>query len=122
MGFQLFHLLFLLVFFSIFALAFGTVIYAFINRLRHEKSNNNSPKITVPARVVAKRAEYNRRGYSTSSSLNYPYYTNYFATFEVDGGDRMELCLSGGNYGLLVEGDIGNLTFQGTRFLSFERK
>lgn len=31
--------------------------------------------------------------------------------FEVDGSD----------YGLLMQGDIGKLSFQGTRYLGFER-
>jgi hypothetical protein len=33
----------------------------------------------------------------------------------------MELQMDGRDYGLLVEGDIGRLTFQGTRYLKFER-
>ena len=37
-------------------------------------------------------------------------------------GDRMELRLSGAEYGMLAEGDRGRLTFQGTRYLSFERE
>ena len=42
-------------------------------------------------------------------------------TFQVDSGDRMELSVSGSEYGMLVEGDRGKLSFQGTRYLSFER-
>ena len=48
--------------------------------------------------------------------------TWYYATFEVESGDRMELALSGSEYGMLAEGDTGKLTFQGTRYLSFERE
>ena len=33
----------------------------------------------------------------------------------------MELEMSGEQYGLIAEGDQGQLTFQGTRFISFER-
>jgi len=29
--------------------------------------------------------------------------------------------MTGQEYGMLVEGDKGNLTFQGTRYLGFER-
>jgi hypothetical protein len=47
--------------------------------------------------------------------------THYYVTFEVESGDRMELSLSGHEYGLLAEGDTGHLSFQGTRYLSFER-
>ena len=33
----------------------------------------------------------------------------------------MEFHVSGLEYGMLAEGDTGSLTFQGTRYLSFER-
>ena len=48
--------------------------------------------------------------------------TWYYATFEFESGDRMELGVSGSEYGMLAEGDSGKLTFQGTRYLSFERE
>ena len=47
--------------------------------------------------------------------------TRYYVTFQVESGDRMELSVSGPEYGMLAEGDRGELTFQGTRYLSFER-
>lgn len=47
--------------------------------------------------------------------------TRYYATFQVESGDRMELAVSGPEYGMLAEGDRGTLTFQGTRYLGFER-
>ena len=33
----------------------------------------------------------------------------------------MELSMTGNEYGLLAEGDTGKLSFQGTRYLGFER-
>ncbi|WP_330601554.1 DUF2500 domain-containing protein [Holdemanella porci] len=54
-------------------------------------------------------------GFHTTTS------TSYYVTFLVESGDRIELCVSGTEYGMLVEGDTGRLTFQGTRYLSFER-
>lgn len=47
--------------------------------------------------------------------------TTYYVTFQVESGDRMELHVSGIEYGMLVEGDYGKLTFQGTRYLEFVR-
>ena len=44
-----------------------------------------------------------------------------FERYSVVGGDRMELRLSGTEYGQLAEGDTGRLSFQGTRYLGFER-
>jgi hypothetical protein len=47
--------------------------------------------------------------------------TSYYATSEYDSGQRKEFRLDGGAYGLLVEGDEGTLTYQGTRYHRFER-
>ena len=44
-----------------------------------------------------------------------------FERYSVVGGDRMELRLSGTEYGQLAEGDTGRLSFQDTRYLGFER-
>lgn len=46
----------------------------------------------------------------------------YYTTFEVQSGDRMEFKVSGKEYGMLVEGDKGNLIFQGTRYHGFDRE
>lgn len=54
-------------------------------------------------------------GYHTTSS------TSYYVTFQVESGDRMEFSVSGAEYGMLIEGDRGRLSFQGTRYLGFER-
>ena len=48
-------------------------------------------------------------------------YSKYFVTFEFESGDRLELPVDGSDYGLLVEGDTGKLSFQGTRYLGFQR-
>ena len=32
--------------------------------------------------------------------------TSYYVTFQVESGDRMELSVSGREYGMLAEGDI----------------
>ena len=36
-------------------------------------------------------------------------------------GDCLELAVNGKEYGMLVENDIGELTFQGTRYIEFVR-
>ena len=48
-------------------------------------------------------------------------HTRYFATFELEDGSRLELGLKDAEYGMLAEGDQGQLSFQGTRYLGFER-
>ena len=43
-------------------------------------------------------------------------------TFEFESGDRSELRVPENEFGILVVGDSGELTFQGTRYLGFARK
>ena len=47
--------------------------------------------------------------------------TSYYATFEAESGDRTEFAVGGEEYGLLSKEDTGLLTFQGTRYLGFQR-
>ena len=72
--------------------------------------NNNSPLFTVPARVVTKWTDV--KGKNS--------FTRYFVTFDVKRGVRMEFEVKGIEYGKLVEQDLGFLSFQGTRYVSFE--
>lgn len=99
----------------IFAIVIGGFIFVIVKGVGQWSSNNNSPRLTVPAQVKTKRTH--TWGGSGDSSAS----TNYYVTFQVESGDRMELGLSGKEYGMLAEGDIGILTFQGTRYLGFER-
>lgn len=99
----------------IFLLVFGVIIFTIIKSLTQWNKNNNSPKLSVPAQVVTKRSKTS--GGSGNSSAS----TSYDATFQFDSGYRLELRLSGSEYGMLAEEDLGVLTFQGTRYHSFER-
>ena len=89
--------------------------------------NNNSPRQTVGARVVAKRMKVTGHGHTMTgrtSSMNMvgsSVDTRYFVTFELETGNRLELGVKDSEYGLLIEGDQGQLTFQGTRYLGFEQ-
>lgn len=112
MGYSAFSMLFFLTFIVILCVILVTAIRGAV-----QWNNNHSPRLTVPARVVSKRQEhhhYQNNDVPASSST-------YYVTFQVESGDRMELRVRGWEYGQLVEGDFGNLTFQGTRYLGFER-
>ncbi|QUG43242.1 DUF2500 domain-containing protein [Psychrobacillus sp. INOP01] len=100
----------------VFLLIFGLIIFTIIKGLTQWSKNNNSPKLSVPAQVVTKRSKTSGGAGDSSAS------TYYYVTFQFDSGDRLELCLSGSDYGMLAEDDLGVLTFQGTRYHSFERK
>ena len=98
-----------------FVLVFGFMILTMVRGVGELNKNNQSPKLTVPATVVAKRSDVHR-GIETMHT-----FTSYYVTFQVESGDRMEFEVSDMEYGMLAEGDSGELTFQGTRYLNFQR-
>lgn len=116
-GFNMFSLMSML-FPVFFILIFGLFIFTIGRNIKEWNSNNKEPVLTVAAKLVSKRINnrrhHNSNGHSSTS-------TSYYATFEVESGDRMEFHISGKEYGILAEGDMGKLTFQGTRYHSFER-
>ena len=99
----------------VFVLVFGIIIVTMVRGVGEWNKNNQSPKLTVPVTVVAKRSDVHR-GIETMHT-----FTSYYVTFQVESGDRMEFEVSDMEYGMLAEGDRGMLTFQGTRYLSFQR-
>lgn len=118
---------FSVIFYVMFVLVIGIFIAAVVRMFLRWHKNNNSPRLTVEATVVSRRQEVTHHnsanagditgahGFSTSS------FTSYYATFQVESGDRLELAIPSNQYGYLAEGDRGRLSFQGTRFLGFER-
>ena len=117
-GFHAFEGMFTLVF----VLVIGLFIYAVVQAIARKQKNDASPRLTVLARVVSRRQEVTHHArnmndgvYHTSST------TRYFVTFQVESGDRLELQLDGSDFGMIAEGDEGRLSFQGTRFLEFQR-
>ena len=95
-------------------------IVAAVKGIGQWSKNNNSPKLTVPATIVAKRTNVSHhRG--AGEHHHHHTSTTYYVTFQVESGDRMEFHVPGHEYGMLIEGDHGNLSFQGTRYLGFER-
>ena len=106
----------------IFILVFGIIIVTVVKGIGQWNKNNHSPRLTVPATVVAKRTNVSRHRHNGAGNHHhYHTSTSYYVTFQVESGDRMELHVAGHEFGLLVEGDQGKLTFQGTRYLGFER-
>ncbi len=106
--------LFIVVFVIIFILFLTVFVLTLVRSVRQAHRNNQSPVLVIEALVVSKRQHISR----THEHLS----TSYYATFEAETGSRMELELSATDYGLLAEGDRGHLTFQGTRYLGFQRR
>lgn len=109
----LFHL-FPVFFCLIFLMVIGIFVAAIVRGGTTWFRNNQSPVLTVAASVVTKRTQM--RPYSEH------HLAESFVTFQVESGDRLELRVKGSEYGLLAEGDVGQLTFQGSRYLGFARQ
>lgn len=111
----------------VFVIVIGSFVVTAARGISQWSKNNASPRLTVEAAVVGKRMDVTHHqhanagdqtgahGYHTTSS------TTYYVTFQVESGDRMEFSVDGAEYGMLIEGDRGRLSFQGTRYLGFER-
>ena len=104
-----------------FILIIGIFIFISIKGFSEWSSNNNSPRLTVPAKVVTKRTNTSGGGNHSTDNTHSMTTTSYYVTFEFESRDRTEFSLSGSQFGMLVEADIGMLTFQGTRYLGFKR-
>lgn len=92
----------------------GTVV---VNLSRWHK-NNTAPQQELKARVAEKRTSVGGRDEGQVIAPGYACW--YYATFEVENGDPLELELTEQQYGRLNEGEEGILTVQGTRYLGFE--
>lgn len=119
MGFDLFGVMFTLVF----VLVIGMFVVTAVRGISQWNKNNNSPRLTVPTTIVAKRTNVTHHHHNGAGGHHHHHTsTTYYVTFQVDSGDRMELQVDETEYGMLIEGDRGELSFQGTRYLGFERK
>ena len=119
MGFDSFNAMFTIVF----LLIIGTFIFTAVKGIGQWNKNNNSPKLTVPVTVVSKRTDVTHHHHGGANTHHHHHTsTTYYVTFQVESGDRMEFYVDGYEYGMLVEGDKGMLSFQGTRYLGFERQ
>ncbi|MDO4331982.1 MAG: DUF2500 domain-containing protein [Eubacteriales bacterium] len=112
--------LFEFMFAAVFWVIIGFFIVTVVSGVGQWNKNNHSPKLDVEAKVVAKRTKVTQNHHAGEPALSHTS-TSYYVTFEVESGDRMEFHMSGREYGMLAEQDCGKLSFQGTRYLGFER-
>lgn len=123
-GFNFMFGIFPFLFMAVFSFIFVFIIIKVVQGAKQWKRNNDSPVLTVDAKVVTKRSDVSYRHHNNMSNntMNMGYSsTYYYVTFEVASGDRMEFQVADTEYGMVTEGDKGSLTFQGTRYLSYVR-
>jgi hypothetical protein len=106
----------------IFLFVLSMILLQIFRGLKQWNANNKQPILTVDAKIVTKRTHVSRHAHSHQNHVHHHTSTKYFMTFEFESTDRLELMVNDTEYGQLVEGDTGKLTFQGTRFLGFDRK
>src|SRR5579863_2668396 len=104
-----------MIFFFVLVVVFmiGSALVKLVSGASEWADNNSQPAETREATLVSKRTEVTGGEHST--------HTQYYATFELPGGQRQEFKLDGSIYGQLAERDTGQLTYQGTRYLAFQR-
>ncbi|MBW5446584.1 DUF2500 family protein [Cohnella sp. CFH 77786] len=107
----------------IFAAVLGIIAFSAIRGFAQWNRNNGQPLLSVEARLVSKRTHVSHHHHDDGDSNHTSFHssTSYYVTFEVESGDRMEFRVDGREFGMLAEGDMGKLSFQGTRYHGFSR-
>lgn len=101
-----------------FVMIIGIVILSVGRELLGWKRNLTKPVLTVSSHIVSRRMYIQQRQLNDTATTTT---TLYYVTFEVESGDRLEFKVNGEQYGMCSEGDSGKLTFQGIRYIGFER-
>ncbi len=120
-------LVFELLFLMVFAMVAAFIAANLVKDTKEWNQNNHSPRLTIPCKIVGKRAEvsYTQRpiggDVNDVSRMQMVSCTTHYVTFQADDGEQMEFSVDDREYGLLSEGEFGKLSFQGTRFLDFEK-
>lgn len=92
------------------------VAYTLVMQIKIWITNYTSPVESRLATAVTKRTEvWGGRGYLAGTR------TSYYVTFEFRDGSRTELEVKPKAHAMIVEGDTGELSYQGTRFRGFVR-
>ena len=100
-----------------------TLAYIIARFLSERKKFKNSPIINERAFVLSKRTITRGKIHNDKQNdrITERISTGFFVTFQFENGDRMEFEISEKRYGVLIENDIGLLTYQYTKLINFER-
>ena len=102
----------------------GMLVYLTLKGMQEKKANDAAPIVTVDAKVKAKRIAVHHSAHQQSMNgvplMAKSHHTTYYATFALEGDQRLELQVSEGQFQRLTEGERGKLTYQRKRFHRFE--
>ena len=84
-----------------FVVVFGLFIVVAVKGISQWNKNNHSPRLTVPATIVAKRTNVSHHHHHGGTRMHHTTHsTTYYVTFQVESGDRMELHVAGHEFGM----------------------
>lgn len=93
----------------------GYIAYRFIK-------DRSSPKIITLAKIKSKKIRKVKHVDRNDWGHHITYNHLYYITFQLESGDTIQLMIrKRAEYERLQEGDKGKLTFQGKRYISFEK-
>ena len=102
----------------------GMIVYLTLKGMQEKKANDAAPIVTVDAKVKAKRIAVHHSAHQQSMNgvplMAKSHHTTYYATFALEGDQRLELQVSEGQFQRLTEGERGKLTYQRKRFQRVE--
>ena len=102
----------------IFVMVFGMIIFQFVTGIGTWHKNNQSPRLSVSATIVAKRENITHHSHANAGDLSgtHGYHstssTSYYVTFQVASGDRMNCRLLAVNMECWRKATLGNLRFR----------
>ncbi len=88
----------------VFAVVFALILMTAVKGVIQWKKNNDSPVLTVAAKVAAKRGHTTHSVHNDGAMMHNSASTAYYATFETPDGARTEFHVRSREYGLLAEG------------------
>lgn len=115
---------FMLFFFGIGALIVGVILFALLRGLYIWNKDNHSPRVTEEAEVYTKRQDvstFTKKGRDVHFGSYRSIYVRYFVVFQTRNSGIVKLKVRSDDFDMVREGEKGLLTFQGTRFLGFEK-
>ena len=111
----------------IFLIIVFVIMVILVNKMNRWSQNNNSPETTVEAVVSEKRdrdtLQQIPNGGDPTGAQGFQLIPDIhrYVVFTVESGETMEFSVTEGEFRSLQTGERGKLTFQGTRYLGFER-
>lgn len=108
-------------FFLFFFVVLCIIGYSVVSGIIEWDRNNKSPVISEEVKVADKRKVRHTHHHKHNGHHHVTHSSSYYMTFKSSDGEIKEFRVSRDDYATFDEGEYGTLTYQGTRFLGFER-